>query len=163
MKIKIAVFTLLVLFLASCSTVTPSPDFSVIELSNNAYAVCSPTSFVEITKITVQNNTSVETMIYRSTYQYLKSGDIIYESPTDTFMSMNILIPANTTVNGITTRGTVYIENTSFPFPSKVWDKMVDNDWDGVTLRIFLHGKDNYGYNKTFTTSFDFGVITSVK
>ena len=163
MKFKLSIIALLVLFVASCSTITPSPDFTVYWLSNNAYGVTAGTPFVEISQIDLINNTSVETLIYRSTYQYLKNGDIIYETPNDTFMSMNILLPANTTNNGIVIKGEASIANTAFPFPTEVWDLMVANEWDGVTLRVFLHGKDNYGYNKTCTESFDFGVIKAAK
>jgi len=159
MKFKLAIIPLLVLFVASCSTITPSPDFTITWLSNNAAGVGSTSTYVEISSIELVNNTSVETLVYRSTYQYLKNGDIIYESPTDTFMSMNILIPANKTVAGEIIKGTISIDNTSFPFPADVWNMMVDNNWDGVTLRVFLHGKDNYGYNKTCSEFFDFGCV----
>jgi len=159
MKIKVAFLIVFALFLASCSTITPSPDFTVTYLSNNAWTVGVGVTYVPIDSIRVQNNTTVETMIYRTTYQYLKNGTIIYESPTDTFMSMNIVLPATQTVDGVVYDGKVTIAKIGFPFPTDVWDKMVENDWDGVTLRVFLHGRDNYGYNKTFTTSFDFGCI----
>ncbi|MGE3062111.1 MAG: hypothetical protein AB7T10_00540 [bacterium] len=159
MKFRMLIIVLLALFVASCSTITPNPDFSVTWLSNNGYAVGSDTSFVIIDELEIQNNAAVETVIYRSTYQYIKNGIIIYDSPTDTFMSMNILLPANKSVGDSIVVGTATIENLPFPLPDEVWDKMVENDWEGVTLRVFLHGKDNYGYNKTCSESFDFGVI----
>lgn len=161
MKFKLAIIPLLVLFVASCSTITPSPDFSVVELPTLATEVTAGTTDVSVPKVVIANNTSVETIIYSYTYQYVKDGTVLAEC--DDFVTMSALLPANTTLNGIVTKGEVEIGPMYFPFPAEVWTAMVDNEWEGVTLRVSLTGRDNYGYNKTFTTSFDFGCFRLVK
>lgn len=161
MKFKLSIIALLVLFVASCSTITPSPDFTVTELPKLATDVTAGTTEITIPPIIIENNTSVETVIYSSTYQYIKDGTIIAEC--DEFITMSALLPANKTVEGVLVKGELELTSFLYPFPSEVWTAMIDNDWEGVTLRVFLTGRDNYGYNKTFTTSFDYGCVRLAK
>ena len=141
----------LIIFAASCSQITAPPNFSVTDTSILGAIVTPSTASIAIDDITIENNTTVATKLDKIWYQYILNGTILYNPAGngDTLYTFSALLDTNTTYQ---------IVNIVVPFDSIVNDYMFTNDIESITLRLFISGVDNYGYNKRYTTSTDFSV-----
>jgi len=141
----------LLILAASCTQITAPPNFSVIDTSILGAIVTPSTASIAIDDITIENNTTVATKLDRIWYQYILNGTVLYNPAGngDTLYTFSALLDTNTTYK---------IINIVVPFDSIVNDYMFTNDIQSITLRLFISGVDNYGYNKRYTTSTDFSV-----
>lgn len=145
MRKFIPVIFILLLAGAGCSFLTPSPDFTIVGTDPVGFSVAGETTLT-LFEIEIRNNTDIDCRITEVRYDYLHEGNVLVNLPNEP-MTIDVLLEANNTELG--TVNSSYLENFLFSFPQAVYDRMVSQDWDFVTLRIYITVEDDYGYNKT--------------
>lgn len=158
-----AVLSIIILLLlaASCSQITQDPNFSVVDTYPIGFQASPTTEEFLFETIDIDNNTSVETKIDKVWYQYVLNGTVLYNPAGngDTLFTISSLLKGNGEIDGDMVTYSITLENFPFPFDSIVNDYMFTNDIQSITLRIFVSGVDNYGYNKRYTTSTDIAIF----
>ncbi len=156
MRKFIPVIFIFLLAFAGCSFLTPSPDFTIVDTGTYIGWYAAPDVTYLFDEINIRNNTDIDCRITEVRYDYLHEGNNLISLPNEP-MTFDVLLAANNTK--LETVGTATLLEVPFFFPQSVYDRMVAEDWDNVTLRVYITVEDDYGYGKTTEKYIDVAII----
>lgn len=153
--IIISVLTVLIVgIIASCSFITPAPDFELY-FHTIGYQVNNTTTALYQDTMMVVNTGQVDMYVVDIDYDYMHDGTVIYnyDNNADDFKFLCEAISDSQQAAGDSSYVIIY--SYDFAFPSEVWDAMSTNNWPEVNLRVYITADDAYGYGKSTTKYVD--------
>lgn len=153
-----ALTVLLLAIIASCSFITPAPDF---ELFHNpiGWYVSSTTTQIPIDSILVVNTGQVDMYVINIDHEFRHNGTILY-SYDDNENDYRLYCPAvSDSMQAENDSSYVIIYGSKYEFPASVWTAMDNNDWSEINMRVYITAEDAYGYGKATTKYFDYNLL----
>lgn len=157
MRKFIPVIFIFILVLANCSFVTPAPDFEITSFDPIAFFISAPGT-ASFSSIEIKNTSSVDCRITRMRFEYLHSTTSLATYPETPYTYDVFIAGSNLEDMEEPLYNYGYLEGITLEVPQDVYDDMVSNEWDSVTLRTYITVEDNYGYGKTTEKYFDIPV-----
>ena len=156
--------------ISSCSMATPAPEFVITSHNPLAFSIDATTTWLNIDAITIENTSNVDMNITGYSIRFFDpNGNSFAVWPSsNTPMSLSLYIPGKGIVDGVETTYTGTLENFAAPIVDDsigidIYNTMLTNNWDAVTMRVTITGEDAYGYDKQVSHYTDFGIVLQAK